>query len=347
MNAWPHGSHARNDVDAVHRPPPVDCAGENGNEVPFSLSAIGRPGPFATRVHLRLIKAAMQVECQFAAVHARCCAHPACQENTSQGTGAFINKNRIRTMSLSFRDQSEVAVTSYAPAARSPRPGRFPVPRYLNKYYWWAYVHPLAVRFWERQWLINLVLLGNYKKLDAAALEALGDHLPGKTLQVSACYGSLSTDMAQRIQKSGGTLDVIDILPVQLENLRSKLWPGAPVRMQEMDSEHLEYADNSFDRVVLFFLMHEQPDGVRDNSLREALRVLKPGGQILMVDYGQSSKWHPLRYLLLPFLRFLEPFAVKLWYNEMTEVMPQAMAGRTWKKTSYFGGMYQRLVSTK
>src|ERR1700693_1985914 len=30
------------------------------------------------------------------------------------------------------------------------------VPPYLLKNYWWAYVHPRAVRFWERQWLINL-----------------------------------------------------------------------------------------------------------------------------------------------------------------------------------------------
>jgi ubiquinone/menaquinone biosynthesis C-methylase UbiE len=249
-------------------------------------------------------------------------------------------------MSLSVRDD-EATLARFAPPASTARRGRFPVPQYLNKHYWWAYVHPLAVKFWERPWLINLVLLGNYNRLDRAAMETLGDRLPGRTLQISACYGALSVDIAHRVQAAGGTLDVIDILPVQLDNLRKKLWAGAPVHIHEMDSERLDYEDEQFDRVVLFFLMHEQPNGVRDNSLREALRVLKPGGQILLVDYGQSSKLHPLRYLLLPFLRFLEPFAVELWYSEMTEVMPKVMAGRTWKKTSYFGGMYQRLVSTK
>ena len=33
-------------------------------------------------------------------------------------------------------------------------------PDYLTAYYWWAYVHPLAVRFFERQWLVNLILGG-------------------------------------------------------------------------------------------------------------------------------------------------------------------------------------------
>ena len=29
------------------------------------------------------------------------------------------------------------------------------IPAYLEKVYWWAYVHPQAVRLFERQWLVN------------------------------------------------------------------------------------------------------------------------------------------------------------------------------------------------
>jgi ubiquinone/menaquinone biosynthesis C-methylase UbiE len=250
-------------------------------------------------------------------------------------------------MSLSFRDQSEVALSPYLSPAAASRRSRLPVPRYLDRHYWWAYVHPNAVRFWERQWLINLVLLGNYKRLADAALETLGEHLPGRTLQISCCYGNLTPEIARRAQRSGGSLDVIDILPVQLDNLRRKLKPGAPVRMQEMDSERLEFADASFDRVVLFFLMHEQPDGVRHKSLREALRVLKPGGQILLVDYARAHWWNPVRYFVLPVLRVLEPFAGALWDRELGDVMPDEMSGRAWHRTSYFGGLYQRLVSVR
>jgi hypothetical protein len=32
------------------------------------------------------------------------------------------------------------------------------VPDYLTEHYWWAYIHPKAVRFFERQWLVNLIL---------------------------------------------------------------------------------------------------------------------------------------------------------------------------------------------
>ena len=45
------------------------------------------------------------------------------------------------------------------------------------------------------------------------------------------------------------------------------------------------------------------------------------------------------------YVALLEPFAVDLWYKELNEVLPEEMAGRTWRKTSYFGGLYQKLVS--
>jgi ubiquinone/menaquinone biosynthesis C-methylase UbiE len=249
-------------------------------------------------------------------------------------------------MSLSLRDNSESVLPSFSPPHSVSRVSRHVVPKYLDKYYWWAYVHPKAVWFWERQWLINLVLLGNYRKLGAAALEELGDNLPGRTLQISCCYGNLTPRLADRVTASGGSLDVIDVLPVQLDNLRRKLKPGAPVRLQEMNSTALEFPDAQYDRVLLFFLLHELPQEVRESTVREALRVVKPGGTVLIVDYAQPAKWHPMRYLLLPFLAWLEPFAVDLWYSELNDVLPQQMAGRSWRKTGYYGGLYQRLVST-
>jgi len=38
------------------------------------------------------------------------------------------------------------------------------VPHYLNAHYWWAYIHPRAVRVFERQWLVNLIRGGNYAR---------------------------------------------------------------------------------------------------------------------------------------------------------------------------------------
>ena len=40
-----------------------------------------------------------------------------------------------------------------------------PVPDYLEKNYWWAYRHPRGVKFFDREWMVNLILFGNMAKL--------------------------------------------------------------------------------------------------------------------------------------------------------------------------------------
>ena len=222
-----------------------------------------------------------------------------------------------------------------------------PIPDYLEETYWWAYVRPFAVRLFERQWLINTILFGNYVRLRNVVLDEFGDDLAGRTLQMSCCYGDLSPRLAGRAAKNGGSLDVIDILQVQLDNLRRKITPGMNAQTLLMDATALTMPDKSYDRVLLFFLLHEEPQAYREKTVSEALRVLKPGGKIVIIDYARPAKWHPVRFLIYLFLAKLEPYAVDLWGRELADVIPAQMAGRRWQKSSYFGGLYQKLVSTR
>ena len=218
------------------------------------------------------------------------------------------------------------------------------VPRYLQETYWWAYVHPRAVRLFERQWLVNLILWGNFAKLRDAALDALGERLPGRTLQVACVYGDFTPRLAQRVA-DGGCLDVVDVLPIQLENLGRKLGEGAPVRLIERDASDLRFADGTYDRVALFFLLHEMPLDVRQRTLAEAVRVLEPGGRLVIVDYHRPERWHPLRGVMRFILRNFEPFAMDLWAHELREWLPpeaEVVSTRT-----FWGGLYQELVVTK
>jgi ubiquinone/menaquinone biosynthesis C-methylase UbiE len=219
-------------------------------------------------------------------------------------------------------------------------------PHYLTAHYWWAYVHPKAIWFFERQWLVNLILWGNYARLRNAAITELGEVLPGATLQVACAYGDLTGKLVQRVAAGGGRLDVIDVLPMQLENLRHKLPSGAPARLLTMDSADLKLPDASYDRALLFFLLHEQPTDYRERTLGEVFRVVRPGGKIVMVDYALPRWWHPLRYLWRPLLAALEPFALDLWRDEIAHWLPAA-ARAGWRKQSFFGGLYQKVVITR
>jgi ubiquinone/menaquinone biosynthesis C-methylase UbiE len=221
------------------------------------------------------------------------------------------------------------------------------VPLYLTVHYWWAYVHPKAVKLFERQWLVNLILWGNYTRLRDAALTELGDRLSGRTLQVACVYGDLTNRLARQAASCGGAIDVIDVLPIQLKNLRGKLTTDAPVRLLAMDSADLRLPDASYDRALIFFLLHEQPHHYRERTISEVLRVVKPGGKIVLVDYALPRWWHPLRYLWRPVLARLEPFALDLWRQEIADWLPATLANRRLRHGSFFGGLYQKVVVTR
>ncbi len=224
--------------------------------------------------------------------------------------------------------------------------GETPVPEYLRLNYWWAYVHPAAVRVFERGWLVDLILWGNYRQLSAAALAALGPRLDGDSLQVACVYGDLTPRLAARVAADGGALDVIDVLPVQLDNLRHKLPGDTAVRMLEQDSSCLALADATYDRAILFFLLHEQPADIRARTVAETLRVVKPGGTIVLVDFARPRWWHPLRYTWLPFISRLEPFAADMWRGPNGMCLPPEPAHqRTIRR--FFGGMFQMVTLTR
>jgi ubiquinone/menaquinone biosynthesis C-methylase UbiE len=182
-------------------------------------------------------------------------------------------------------------------APPSVRSADIQIPHYLLTHYWWAYVHPTAVKVFERRWLVNLILWGNYDRLCRAALAEMAQFRGGRSLQVACVYGDLTTRLLQGIAEAGGWLDVIDVLSIQLCNLRAKLPKTAPVRLLAMDATYLTIPDGSYDQALVFFLLHEQPNHYRERTMRELLRVVKPGGKIVIVDYALPRVWNPLRYI--------------------------------------------------
>ena len=218
-----------------------------------------------------------------------------------------------------------------------------PVPRYLEQTYWWAYLHPRGVRFFERQWLVNLILWGNYRMLRDAALAELESSSAGRVLQVACVYGDFTERLADRVA-TGGRLDVVDVAPVQLDNLRRKIGARAGVGLHHRDSANLGFPDASYEHVVVFFLLHEQPVHARARTLAEALRVVRPGGKVTFVDYHRPHRSNPFRYLMTPVLSLLEPFALDLWRREIVDWLPDTTRFASVAKQTYFGGLYQKVV---
>ena len=242
---------------------------------------------------------------------------------------------------------------AYAPAveltafsARDPEPDAAvpPIPDYLRDTYWWAYLHPNAIHVFEREWLVNLILWGNMQRLTDAVLAELPPGSADSVLQLACVYGRFSDLLASHIGRSGGRLHLVDIAEIQIRNARRKLARHANIRYYQQDASALSFPAGRFDAAVLFFLLHEQPESVRRHTLREALRVVRPGGRLVIVDYHGPSPLNPWRYLMRPVLSWLEPYALDLWRNPITAFLPGSVDPSSVRTELYFGGLYQKTI---
>lgn len=219
------------------------------------------------------------------------------------------------------------------------------IPAYLEETYWWAYVRPYALAFFDRQWIANLILLGNMLKLQEMAFDELGSPIYGNTLQIASVYGDFSVNLAQRIADNG-SLDIIDVVPAQLENLKRKFLPTA-VRFIQSDSTNLNFTNETYDQAIMFFLLHEMPTEVREKTLSEALRVIKPGGKLVIVDFHKPTRFNPFRYLYPLMFTLLEPFALDIWRDKITDWLPKDFVPSKITEQTAFGGLYQKVVIWK
>jgi ubiquinone/menaquinone biosynthesis C-methylase UbiE len=149
----------------------------------------------------------------------------------------------------------------------------------------------------------------------------------GRTLQVACVYGDLTARLLD-CSAPGSKLDVVDVLPLQLANLARKLPADSAVNMIRCDSASMEFASGTYDRALLFFLLHEQPEDVRRATIAQTLRVVKPGGRVVIVDYHRPSVLNPLFLPMVGILHTLEPFALDLWRRPITDWFPQRSKSR-------------------
>ncbi len=62
-----------------------------------------------------------------------------------------------------------------------------------------------------------------------------------------------------------------------------------PAQFDQGFSDELPYPDASFDRVFSSFMLHHLKQDEKTKTLKEARRVLKPGGSLHLVDFGGAG----------------------------------------------------------
>jgi ubiquinone/menaquinone biosynthesis C-methylase UbiE len=121
--------------------------------------------------------------------------------------------------------------------------------------------------------------------LGKEALLRAGLRQDTRFLDVAAGSGALSIPAARR----GAHVLATDQSPVMLELLSARAREeGLDIDTRVMDGHALELDDNSFDLVGSQFGVMLFPDMPR--GIREMARVVRPGGRVLMIAYGDPRK---------------------------------------------------------
>jgi SAM-dependent methyltransferase len=97
----------------------------------------------------------------------------------------------------------------------------------------------------------------------------------------------LGTDGAQ-FAKAGARYTGVDLTEAAIDLARRRFEiSGLTGTFQVADAENLDFADASFDRVYSHGVLHHTPDTAR--AIGEIHRVLKPGGQAIIMLYHRGS----------------------------------------------------------
>lgn len=113
---------------------------------------------------------------------------------------------------------------------------------------------------------------------------------PGqRALDVAGGTGDLSIGMAARVGATGLVVHT-DINAAMLSNGRDRLLDkglAGNVRWSLANAECLPFADDSFDCVTIGFGLRNVTD--KAQALRSMYRVLRPGGQLLILEFSQPT----------------------------------------------------------
>ncbi len=218
-------------------------------------------------------------------------------------------------------------------------------PEYLVRNYWWAYLSRPGIWLFSHHTVINLILFGQYRTILSALTARLRNTPCERMLQLTCAYGDLTPALVDLTEE----LHLNDVAAIQLSLARGALTKrGRAARMARMNAESLAYATDSFDTLIVFFLLHELPAAARLRALEEALRVLKPDGRLLLAEYGANHGIHPLhRFLPLRWaMERLEPFLGDFRRSDLHGQLHQCAARqdkslRLAGETAVFGGFYR------
>jgi len=133
--------------------------------------------------------------------------------------------------------------------------------------------------------LVTLLTFGGERRFREKLLVPAKLRAGEAVLDIGCGTGTLALLAKKHVGASGSVLG-IDAAPEMIARAHMKSRrKGVAAEFQVAAAQSLPFADKSFDVVLSTVMLHHLRRESREQALREARRVLKPGGRVVAVDF--------------------------------------------------------------
>jgi demethylmenaquinone methyltransferase / 2-methoxy-6-polyprenyl-1,4-benzoquinol methylase len=166
--------------------------------------------------------------------------------------------------------------------------------------------HPPEIRNRLKFFLLSPIYDGFYRVVPMDPHHEIERRLPLDARSVlDLCTGTALVPMVLAARPETFVVG-LDLSPEMLAMGRAKLLRAhrANAALVRADAGRLPFSDQAFDAVTVSYGFHELPTAVRERAAREAARVLRPGGALIVADLDRPPR---LGWLVDAYLRLGEP----------------------------------------
>ena len=218
-----------------------------------------------------------------------------------------------------------------------------------------AHVYPIysnmkLIKLVDFQPIISAILLFQYHSLVSRIVSGLKQmDLRGKKVLITSCaFGNVIPRTVKAAVQSGAErIFVADIIQNELVHAESKLGAFADKMEYIEDNATAMKQEAGFaDANIMFFLLHELPHALKGQALKEAGRMLVPGGKLFLAEFHRPELW-VLRALSWTYFKVFEPLGLALW--DTHDPLNFLESSGEWKceRTTFLFGNFQLITATK
>jgi ubiquinone/menaquinone biosynthesis C-methylase UbiE len=224
-------------------------------------------------------------------------------------------------------------------------------PRSIASHVYPIYSNMRLIKMVDFQPIISAILLFQYPRLVSKIVDGLrATNLQGKKVLVTSCaFGNVIPRCVEAsIQSGADGVVVADIIRNELTHVRGKLdgQYGRRIEYVQEDATSMKLREGFADANIMFFLLHELPHDLKVKALREAGRMLAPGGKLYLGEFHKPRSLL-LRVLSWTYFKTFEPLGLALWDSHDPVALLQDMGGWTVERHTFFFDNFQIVTATK